>query len=118
MVTCPVPGVRTAHGEEFIRAWQEKWKCERENDGRGRAGAGAGTAILFFPLYGPVAMIVVGFLGFKLDDRLGSGQPYYLLRHCYGLALAVGLFIAADVGLPPQILAASPKRLRGAFSAW
>lgn len=44
-----------------------------------------------------IAMIVVGFLGFRLDDRLGATQPYYFLRHCYRLGLALVLFNAAGV---------------------
>lgn len=130
-----------AGGEEFIRAMQEKFAEDQRRargDDFGGAGAGAGGAILFFPIYAPMAaiwlnplcmwgilatefagtglarlagagpewsrpgwvtglMIVVGFLGFLADDRLGATQPYYFLRHCYRLCLAIVLFNAAGV---------------------
>jgi hypothetical protein len=135
----PLSEVRVAGGEEFIRAYQEKWADERrEALHPGGAGAGPGGAILLFPFFGPlaaiglyplclwgivgtelvadqlryalgadpaggrplwqgIAMLAVGFTGYRIDDRLGRTQPWYFVRHQYRILLAVCAFNAAGV---------------------
>jgi hypothetical protein len=47
------------------------------------------------PAWQTVLMFAAGYACFRVDDRLGLTQPYYFIRHCYRIGLAVVLFIVA-----------------------